>query len=101
MRQEGDVTGWPISGRVFLGGLVVKNPPASAGNVGLIPGRGRSYILPNNYAPTPLLLSLYSRQTPGTATTEPMGLEPGLHTREATAVKSLHSREDPLRPHGQ
>ena len=24
----------------FLGGLVVKNPPASAGNVGLIPGSG-------------------------------------------------------------
>ena len=28
--------------RDFLGGAVVKNPPANAGNTGLIPGLGRS-----------------------------------------------------------
>ena len=29
----------------FLGGLVVKNPPASAGSTGSIPGPGRSHML--------------------------------------------------------
>ena len=28
---------------VFPGGLVVKNPPANAGDLGLIPGPGRSF----------------------------------------------------------
>ena len=28
----------------FPGGAVVKNPPANAGNPGLIPGLGRSYL---------------------------------------------------------
>ena len=34
----------------FLGGLVVKNPPASAGNVGLIPGSGQSSGEGNGYS---------------------------------------------------
>ena len=29
----------------FPGGSVVKNPPANAGDTGLIPGPGRSYML--------------------------------------------------------
>ena len=29
----------------FPGGSVVKNPPASAGDLGLIPGPGRSHML--------------------------------------------------------
>ena len=32
-----------------LGGLVVKNLPASAGDTGSIPGLGRSYMLRGNY----------------------------------------------------
>ena len=28
----------------FPGGIVVKNPPASAGDTGLIPGPGRSHM---------------------------------------------------------
>ena len=32
----------------FLGGSVVKNPPANAGNMGLIPDLGRSHMLQSN-----------------------------------------------------
>ena len=32
----------------FPGGTVVKNPPASAGDMGLIPGPGRSHMLWSN-----------------------------------------------------
>ena len=32
----------------FPGGLVVKNPPASAGDMGLIPGPGRFYMPQGN-----------------------------------------------------
>ena len=32
----------------FAGGTVVKNPPANAGDTGLIPGPGRSHMLRNN-----------------------------------------------------
>ena len=34
--------------RDFLGGAVVKNPPANAGDTGLSPGPGRSHILQSN-----------------------------------------------------
>ena len=34
--------------RGFPGGSV-ENPPASAGDMGLIPGPGRSHMLPRNY----------------------------------------------------
>ena len=34
--------------RDFPGGAVVKNPPANAGDTGLIPGPGRSHILRSN-----------------------------------------------------
>jgi len=30
--------------RGFLGGLVIKNLPANSGNMGLIPGPGRSHM---------------------------------------------------------
>ena len=33
----------------FPGGPVVKNPPASAGDMGSIPGPGRSHILTGTY----------------------------------------------------
>ena len=32
----------------FPGGAVVKNPPANAGDMALIPGMGRSHIPQNN-----------------------------------------------------
>ena len=34
--------------RDFLGGTVVKNPPANAGDMGLSPGPGRSHMLQSN-----------------------------------------------------
>ena len=34
--------------RDFPGGAVVKNPPAKAGDTGLIPGPGRSHMLQSN-----------------------------------------------------
>ena len=37
----------------FPGGSVVKNPPANAGNMNLIPGPGRSPMLGNNSAHAP------------------------------------------------
>ena len=45
----------------FLGGSVVKNPPANAGDTGLILGLGRFPMTQNNSACVPQLLSLYSR----------------------------------------
>ena len=35
-------------GRDFLGGTVVKNPPANAGDTGSIPGPGRSHMPRSN-----------------------------------------------------
>ena len=32
----------------LVGGPVVKNPPANAGDTGLIPGAGRSHVLQDN-----------------------------------------------------
>ena len=34
--------------RDFSGGTVVKNPPANAGDTGLIPGPGKSHMLQIN-----------------------------------------------------
>ena len=34
-----------ITSKGFPGGSVVKNPPANAGDTGLIPGPGRSHML--------------------------------------------------------
>ena len=42
--------------RAFPGGSVVKNPPASAGDTGLIPGPGRFYKPWSNKARKPQLL---------------------------------------------
>ena len=36
----------------FTGGSVVKNPPASLGDVGSVPGPGRSHMLRSNSATT-------------------------------------------------
>ena len=53
------------------GGPMVKNPPANAGDMGSIPGLGRSHMLRSNQARVPQLLSLYSRAHKLT-TTEPV-----------------------------
>ena len=45
----------------FSGGTVVESPPASAGDTGSIPGRGRSHMPLSNEARAPQLLSLRSR----------------------------------------
>ena len=44
----------------FSGSPVVKNPPANAGDAGLIPGPGRSHMPQSNQARAPRLLSLCS-----------------------------------------
>ena len=47
--------------RDFPGGPVVESLPASAGDMGSIPGLGGSHMLQNNWAHMPQLLSLHSR----------------------------------------
>ena len=42
----------------FPGGSVVKNLPASAGDTGLIPSRGRSHVPQGSWASVPQLLSV-------------------------------------------
>ena len=61
----------------FPGGAVVKNPPASAGDTGSIPGLGRSHMLRSNKACALQLLSLLSRSR------EPQLLSPHATTTEA------------------
>ena len=59
---------WPIishyeiktQNRDFPGGTVVRSPPANAGNMGWIPGLGRSHKPRSNWAREPQLLSLLS-----------------------------------------
>ena len=51
--QRVDYTGSKINGQLktrqdFLGGAVVKNPPANAGDMGLRPGLGRSHMPRSN-----------------------------------------------------
>ena len=48
-------------GMGFPGGSVVKNLPANAGNMDLIPGRGRFHMLQSNQVHVPQLMSLCSR----------------------------------------
>ena len=57
----------------FSDGPVVKNLPASAGNMGLIPGPGGSHMPQGNWTHASQLLRLRSA------------------TREATAIRSLHT----------
>ena len=45
----------------FPGGIVVKNRPANAGDMGSSPGLGRSHMPRSNKAHAPQLLSLRSR----------------------------------------
>ena len=61
----------------FPGGAVVKNLPANAGDMGLIPGPGGSHMLWSNGSRAPQLLSLRSRAR------EPQLLNPHATTTEA------------------
>ena len=67
--------------RDFPDGAVVKNPPANAGVMGLIPGTGRSHMPQSNWAPAPQLL-------------RPACLEPVLHNKRSHRnEKSAHRNE--------
>ena len=75
----------------FPGGSVVKNLPANAEDMRLIPGLGRYHMPLNNYACEPQLLSLCSRaQEPQLL--KPSCLEPRLCSRRRRChEKSLHT----------
>ena len=88
----------------FSGGTVVKNLPASAGDMGLSPGPGRSHMLWSNKARAPQLLSLHSRAREpqllslrATTTEAHMLKSPCSIKREATAMRSPRTtaRESP------
>ena len=68
---------------------MVKNPPASAGDMGLLPGPGRFHVPLNNQACEPQLLSLCSRAqepqllSPWAAINEAHTLEPMLRNKRS------------------
>ena len=66
----------------FPGGPAVKNPPAYEGDMGLIPGPGRFYVLWGNWAQVPQLLS------PSAATTEA-----NMPWSPCSAMRSHHNRK--------
>ena len=57
------LAGFKTSTRDFPGGAVDKNPPANAGDMGSIPGSGRSCMPRSNWARVPQLLSLCATAT--------------------------------------
>ena len=71
-------------------GPVVKNPPANAGDTGLIPGLGESHMSQSNWACVPQLLSLLSRVY------EPQLLTPNTEATEARAPRSGASQQEKL-----
>ena len=48
INEFGKVAGYKIDAQGFLGGTVVKNPPANAGDTGSSPGLGRSHMPRSN-----------------------------------------------------
>ena len=78
----------------FPGGAVVTNPPANAGDMGLIPGPGRSHMLWSNKARAPQLLSLRPRaREPQLLKTA--DLEPVLHNKRSHRnEKHAHCNEE-------
>ena len=80
---------------------MVMNLPANAGDMGSIPGLGRSWMLQSNEACVPQLLNVCSRAqepqllNPCAAATEactPESLSPTI--REATTARSLHTTRE-------
>ena len=51
------IAGFEASFLDFSGGTVDRNPPASAGDMGLMPGPGNFHTPWSNYAPAPQLLT--------------------------------------------
>ena len=68
--------------------LVVKNPPANAGDTGSSPGPGRSHMPRSNWAHAPQLLSLRSRAH------EPQLLSPRATTTEAHAPRARAPQQE-------
>ena len=91
--------------RGFHSGSGVKNPPAKAGDRGLIPNLGRAHVPKNNKARVPQLLNRFSRAQE-LQLLKPPSLEPMLHERghcnekptlhnqrrACTATKTRHSQ---------
>ena len=79
----------------FPDGPVVENLPASAWDMGSVPGRGRSHVLQGNQARVPQLLSPCSETRKATAVGGPphcsWGVAPTCHNH----TKPRHSGEDP------
>ena len=78
----------PFTFRDFPGGAMVKNPPATAGDTGTIPGRGRSHMLRSNQAHAPQLLSLRSRAC------RPELLSPHAATAEASMPRARAPQQE-------
>ena len=76
--------------RDFLGGTVVKNPPANAGDMGWIPGPGRSHMLQSNKAHVSQLLSLCS------IAHEPQLLSPHATTTEVHVPRARALQQEKL-----
>jgi len=90
----------------YCGGSVVTNPPASSGDMGLIPGPGRSDMPQSNYAHVLQLLSLCSRALElellkpawPKAHAQPQKKPPQWETYSVQLEKSPCSNEDPAQP---
>ena len=72
----------------FLGGAVVTNLPANAGDMGLSPGPGRPHMPRSNEAHVPQLLILRSRSH------EPQLLSPCATTAEARTPKACAPQQE-------
>ena len=86
----------------FPGGPVVKNPPANAGHMGLIPGSARSHMLWSNKACMPKLLSWTPRawawQQEKPQQREAHALQRRVALARQNQRKPEYSNEDPAQP---
>ena len=100
-------SGLIVTWRCFLGGSGVKNPPASAGEVGWSSDPEKPYLPRSNQACASRLLSLWSR-APEPSSLSPRAVTAEVHTpessrletRAATAGRGPHTaaREEPWPP---
>ena len=81
----------------FLSGSVVKNPPAAAGDKGLIPGPWRSHISRSNSTHSPRLLSLRSNAQELQLLRPPLQLLKPACLKPVLCNKTSHRNE--IRPH--
>ena len=72
----------------FPGGVVVRNPPANAGDTSPSPGPGGSHMLQSDWARVPQVLSLHSRAH------EPQLLSLRATTTEARAPRAHASQQE-------